>query len=73
MVVDYLNEFETASRSDINKLLMNKISDALRDDQKKNFITNLLQEMRRNGTIEPFGKSKGAKWIMSKSASKSSR
>jgi len=73
LVVDYLNEFETASRSDINKLLMNKISDALRDDQKKNFITNLLQEMRRNGTIEPFGKSKGAKWIMSKSASKSSR
>ena len=73
MVVDYLKTFVKVSRSDIEKLLMDKISDALDDNKKKNFITNLLQEMRREKTVQPVeGKrGKGSMWELYKSASKS--
>ncbi len=43
MVVELLEKQERATRQDIDKLLLGKLSDALDDKQKKNFITNLLQ------------------------------
>ncbi|NLI98213.1 transcriptional regulator [bacterium] len=66
MVLKYLNKFGEASRKDIDCLLMDKISDALNDDQKKTWITNLLQEMRRDGSIKPVGTTRHAKWVISK-------
>jgi ATP-dependent DNA helicase RecG len=64
MVKEYLVKFKTATRAEINELLIGKISDALSPEQKRNFITNLLQEMRRKGTIQPVeGKrGKGSRW-----------
>ncbi|MFH1940604.1 MAG: RNA-binding domain-containing protein [bacterium] len=72
MVNDYLAEFKTVQRTDINRLLLDKISDALSPEQKRNFITNLLQEMRRNKMIQPVkGKrGKGARWELYKPSSK---
>lgn len=69
MVKEYLAKFETATRSDFDRLLMDKISDALSHEQKRNFVTNLLQAMRRKGTIQPVrGKrGKGARWELCKS------
>jgi len=69
MIVEYLEKFTKASRADLDQLLMNKISDALDSSQKKNFITNLLQEMRREGIIEPIGPTRWAEWILSKTPS----
>lgn len=69
MVVEYLEKFKRASRADFDKLLMNKISDALDSSQKKNFITNLLQEMRREGIIVPMGPTRWAEWVLSKNYS----
>lgn len=66
LVVDYLTKFGMASREDIDHLLINKISDALNDKQKKTVITNLLQEMRRDGSIKPLGKTRYVKWTLSK-------
>ena len=66
MISDYLEEFNEASRQDIDDHLFDKISDALTDEQKKTSITNLLQEMRREGVIKPVGTTRHAKWIMSK-------
>ena len=43
-----------ATRPDFDNLLRAKLSDALDADQKRNFITNLLQEMRRDGIIQPI-------------------
>ena len=43
MIIGYLKEFGEASRTDIDGLLMDKISDALDNDQKRTSITNLLQ------------------------------
>jgi ATP-dependent DNA helicase RecG len=66
MILKYMEKFGGASRKDIDSLLMDKISDALDEDQKKNWITNLLQEMRRNGEIKTVGKTRHAKWVISK-------
>lgn len=72
LVMDYLEEFREASRQDLDLLLMDKISDALNADQKKQFVTNLLQEMRREGLIEPSGTTRWAKWVKSKVGGKNS-
>jgi len=69
-VMDYLEQFREASRQDLDQLLMGKISDALNADQKKQFVTNLLQEMRRDGLIEPSGTTRWAKWVKSKAGGK---
>jgi len=55
----------------MDKLLINKISDVLNPEQKKNFIMNLLQEMRREGTLKPVGgkRGKGARWVLHKPSS----
>ena len=64
MVVELLREQGQATRRDFDKLLLGKLSDALDDNQKKNLVTNLLQEMRRGGVIGPVGgrRGVGAKW-----------
>ncbi|NYT02882.1 MAG: hypothetical protein GKC10_09040 [Methanosarcinales archaeon] len=66
MIKDYLTKFKEASRHDIDELLMDIISDALTEEQKKTQITNLLQEMRREGVIKPIGATRHAKWVLSK-------
>ena len=47
-----------------------KLSDALDEGQKRNFITNLMQEMRRDKLIRPVAgkRGPGAKWELSKPA-----
>jgi ATP-dependent DNA helicase RecG len=74
MVAAYLEKFSEAKREDINKLLLGKLSDALNEKQKRVFIMNLLQEMRREGTILPVGaqRGRGAKWGLHKPAAKES-
>jgi ATP-dependent DNA helicase RecG len=62
MVVDLLQMQGEASRSEIESLLLTKLSDALHDDQKKNFIQNLLQAMRRDGFLVVEGTTRWAKW-----------
>ena len=62
MVIAYLTQFGEAKREDIDKLLVDKLSDVLTDDQKENFITNLLQEMRKDGTIRTEGAKRWAIW-----------
>ena len=72
MVEDYLRKFNVATRTDLDKLFLRKLSDALTNEQKKNFVTNLLQEMRRDLIIQPVGgrRGKGSKWKLYNSISK---
>ena len=51
-----------AKREDIDKLLVDKLSDVLNNKQKNEFIGNLLQEMRREGMICTDGSKRWAKW-----------
>ncbi len=66
MVLAYLTKFGEAKREDIDKLLLDKISDALDEGQKTKFVENLLQEMRREGTIARTGAKRWATWHLTK-------
>ncbi|MEW6607234.1 MAG: RNA-binding domain-containing protein [bacterium] len=68
MIQEYLEKFTRATRQDFDKLLLDKISDALNLEQKTKFISNLLQEVRRDGIIYLVeGKrGRGAVWELSK-------
>lgn len=67
-VVSYLTEYREATRPQVNRLLQDKLSDVLDERQKKQLVRNLLQEMKRDGTIYPDGTTRWAKWRMSKPA-----
>jgi ATP-dependent DNA helicase RecG len=71
MIEDYLEKFGETTREEIDKLILDKLSDALTEKQKRNMIMNLLQEMRRTKMIIPIGgkRGKGAKWGLHKPAS----
>jgi ATP-dependent DNA helicase RecG len=54
-LTDYLATFGTADRSEINRLLLDKLSDALTDEQKYTKVSNLIAKLRRRGTIVNTG------------------
>lgn len=61
---DYLLKFGKASRSEIDDLLLNKLSDALDGTQKINKIGNLLTNLRRAGKIKNTGSRKTPSWVI---------
>jgi ATP-dependent DNA helicase RecG len=65
-VTDYLTKFGSASRQEIDKLLLSKLSDALDSTQKQNKIGNLLTGMRIDGVITNAGTRKVPKWVFKK-------
>ena len=65
MVVAYLKKFGEASREDIDKLLTDKISDALSPEQKANRVKNLLQAMRKEGVITAIRSGQTGTWVLS--------
>lgn len=70
MAVAYLQQFGQASREDLNRLLLDKLSDALDHKQKRHFVTNLLQEMKREKLIQVDGATRGAFWRLYKTDEK---
>lgn len=65
MLVQYLREFGTASRKDVDDLLWDKLSDALDEAQKSNKIGNLLSGLRRKGVIFNAGSKPVPAWKLS--------
>jgi ATP-dependent DNA helicase RecG len=67
LVLSYLEKFHRAQRLKIETLLMTKLSDALDQKKKKNFIRNLLYEMsHKDKSIFASGPRKKAVWQLSK-------
>jgi len=62
LVTDYLQQSGRASRADINKLLIDKLSDALTLEQKQRKIGNLLTKLRRQGRILNAGSRGKPEW-----------
>lgn len=62
LVTDYLTEFGSATRQEINELLWPTLSDALNDKQKTDKITNVLAKMRRGGQIHNTGTRQLSRW-----------
>jgi len=59
LITDYLRKFGSASRKDIDALLLDKLSSALNESQKKSKVGNLLSKLRMKNVIHNAG-SKGA-------------
>lgn len=62
LVIDYLKQFGEANRTEINQLLIGKLSEALDPEQKESKISNLLSNMRRSGKIINTGPRKVPIW-----------
>ncbi|TPF86820.1 transcriptional regulator [Bifidobacterium sp. UTCIF-37] len=62
LVEQYLKTFGTATRSDINELLIPKFGEDLSDSEKQRKIDNLLTAMRRDGVIANIGSRRYSKW-----------
>jgi len=64
LVLDYLKKFGKASREEIDKLILVKLSDALDLGQRKRKIANLLTKLRRAGAIQNRGPKKAPEWVI---------
>jgi len=73
LVISFLEKFKQAKREELDEFLRAKISDALTPEQKNHRIRNLLQEMRRHGTLACHGRGLGTLWQLAKPTLKSER
>ncbi|EDK35648.1 Hypothetical protein CKL_3658 [Clostridium kluyveri DSM 555] len=66
LVINYLNEYKSASRKEIDDLLMGKLPDILTDEQKYRKISKILNEMsHKDKSIKNKSNStKASKWIL---------
>ncbi len=66
LVTQYLREYGKAKREHFEDLLIDKLSDALSRQQKRTWVKNLLQEMRRRDkTIRRIGGRRYGNWVLS--------
>lgn len=63
LVLDYLAQYGSATRSDLDALLLSKLPDVLSADQKAHKVKNLLQAMRRMGLVHTQGPRSQAQWL----------
>ena len=73
LLTDYLAKFGQADRAEINKLLLDKLSDALTDRQKYNKVSNLLGKLRRRGAIQNTGSDTAPDWRLAGSYERRAR
>ncbi|HDH06367.1 MAG TPA: transcriptional regulator [Nitrospirae bacterium] len=65
MIIAFIKQYGSASRKDINDLLLNKLSGALDQKQKFSKIHNLLYEMSKNDkSIINQGSRKRSRWVL---------
>jgi ATP-dependent DNA helicase RecG len=64
LITDFIRKFGTASRKEIDKLLLGKLSDALNEDQKRKKVDNLLTKLRRARILHNNGSKKTPQWVL---------
>lgn len=64
LILDYITQYESATRAEIDKLLLDKLSDALNETQKRTKVKHLLTAMRRAGAIRNEGARKTSRWVL---------
>ncbi len=64
LLLDYLGTFKKATRSEINDLLLNKLSEALTQAQRKCKISNLLTSLKAQGKIDNQGSRRKPQWVL---------
>lgn len=67
-ILAYLRKFGSATRQELERLILDKLSDVLDENQKRNKFRNLLYTMsRRDKTIEKSGGKQKGRWVPSES------
>ena len=66
LIMDYLAKFGSATREEIDNLLIHKLSDVLDEQQKRNKTGNLLTKIRQQGKILNTGSRKKPRWVIKK-------
>jgi ATP-dependent DNA helicase RecG len=64
MIVAYLETYHEATWKTFDNLLIDKVSDALNEKQKRQFIKDMLREMREDGILKTIGRTRGARWVL---------
>jgi ATP-dependent DNA helicase RecG len=66
LVLDFLKEFGSGTREELDDLLMDKLPDVLSEDQKRRRIGNLLsvRMRRRGGLVENQGSRSQPRWVL---------
>lgn len=65
MMIAFIRKYGSASRKDIDELLLTHLSDALNEKQKRNKISNLLYAMaNKDKTIKNEGSNRKPKWTL---------
>ncbi len=70
LILQYLEKFGQGTRTDFRRLILDKISDVLTDQQKEVKVMNLLQKLRRQGKILSDGRTSGGIWKLSNASQK---
>jgi len=65
LVLDYLRQYGSASRREIDELLGRYLNEVLSPKQQRDKVTNLLAKMRRAGQIRNAGTRPKPKWQLS--------
>lgn len=64
MILEYIDKYGSASKEDIDKLLLDILPKVLDDEQRKNKVRNLVYAMsKKDKTIKNKGTSRHPKWI----------
>ena len=66
LILALVREHEPVSRSDVDSALLSKLPDRLSPEQKRRKVQNLLQELRRSGSIVNRGTRSHPEWVLSK-------
>lgn len=65
LIISYIEKYRSANRKDIDDLLIDKLSDALDESQKRKKIGNLLYQMsKKDNTIKNIGSAKKPNWVL---------
>ncbi|HQZ33495.1 MAG TPA: putative DNA binding domain-containing protein [Ilumatobacteraceae bacterium] len=63
LVLDFIDEFDAATRADIDSLLWDKVGDVLTSDARTAKISNLLAKLKRAGKIRNAGSRAHSSWV----------
>ncbi|MEH6561708.1 MAG: RNA-binding domain-containing protein, partial [Marinobacter sp.] len=66
LLTDYLEKFGQASRAEVNRLLLDKLSNALSEKQKYIKVSTLLTKLRRRKVIVNTGSDTASCWELTK-------
>ena len=65
LIIDFIKQYSSASRQDINRLILNKLPEILNNTQKTYRINNLIAEMaKRDCSIKNIGSDRKPKWVL---------